>query len=268
MSAERRADLEARSRGLDVEAGLAGLNRNLGFSVATDLGEQAPQGYSGSFVPAAFLRAELYPFAFSLESDSPKRDIGLSAVYEKVLQIESQVPMSDVVLPTDQQRYAVGLVYRKNFGDDPTSPTLKVIAHYNQASFTLDKGPAQEMGITVDVPNVTYTYFDPGLGLRYPFSEKVALNAGAHFLFITSTGEMQQEDQYGSATVTGFDLDANLEYRLKPRLLLRVGGRAMGFAFDFDGNGALTDRNGDMTQDVGGAFDRYLGGYATLGYLF
>ena len=33
-------------------------------------------------------------------------------------------------------------------------------------------------------------------------------------------------------------------------------------------NGTLTDRNGDGMQDVASATDRYLGGYATAGYLF
>jgi hypothetical protein len=38
-------------------------------------------------------------------------------------------------------------------------------------------------------------------------------------------------------------------------------------AFDFDGNGTLaTMRDGDPDQDVGGALDRYAGGFVEAGY--
>jgi hypothetical protein len=50
---------------------------------------------------------------------------------------------------------------------------------------------------------------------------------------------------------------------------LHLGVRYVRMAYDFNGaGGALVDRDGDGDDDVGGALDVYLGGYATLGYLF
>jgi hypothetical protein len=266
---ERTLDLLARSRAVDVQGGLSTVGRKLSFNFAPDLGMDAPQEYAGGMVPAAFIAGELYPLAFDLEADSPKRDIGVTGVFERVLQIRSTVPgRSDIILPTEQQRYAVGLVFRKNLGSSPASPTVKASVRYNRAHFQIDRSPAEAAGINIDVPNVDYTYFDPGAAIRYPLSPKLAVNAEARFLLPTSTGEIQQAEQYGPATVTGVDVDLGVEYRYTPQILIRAGVRGMGFAFDFDGQGDLIDRNGDGSADVGGALDRYLGAYLTAGYLY
>ena len=136
-------------------------------------------------------------------------------------------------------------------------------------SFAIDRGAAP-VGVVVNVPNVEYHYLDPGLAVRVPLSSRLALCAAGRFLLVESAGEVQQADQYGAAKMTGFDADAALELRATPRVLLRAGARYLAIAFAFDGSGAMTtSRDGDPTSvNVGGALDRYLGGYASAGYLF
>lgn len=274
VSAERKADLLARGRGLDIAGGASFLQRSLDFTYENSLGLDAPQGYSGAYVAGAYVNGELYPQAFDLENEGKGRNLGITGVYDQVLSIDSRLTYDDMgtemvaVLPTEQVRWGVGGVYRHNLGDSPMKPTVKVSVRYNRFRFTIDKSMAPA-GVVVDIPNTDYTYIDPGIAIKYPLSPTLALQADARFIFVTSVGEMQQEDQYGAAKVTGIDADAGFVYMLNERASVRAGARYIRIAYEFDGTGALTnDRDADPEQDVFGALDAYLGGYATLGYVF
>lgn len=274
ISAERKADLMARGRGLIIAGGASFLQRKLSFSYEASLGLDAPQGYSGKFVAGGYVTGELYPQAFNLKNKGKGRNIGITGVYDQVLQIDSRLTYEEggmemiAVLPTEQVRYGVGVVYRHNLGNSPTKPTIKASVRYNRFKFTIDKSAAPE-NVIVDIPNTDYTYIDPGLAIIYPMSEKLALQADARFIFVTSVGEMQQEDQYGAASVTGVDADAGFRYMLNDRASLVAGAHYIRIAYVFDGTGDLTTmRDADPEQDVFGALDSYLGGYAMLGYVF
>lgn len=277
LTDEEKADLMVRGRGLEAAAGVSLTGRRLTFTVSDGLGDASPRGYDGAYVAGAVVTGELYPLAFNMKNRGKSRNLGISGVFDQVIKIESKLlytdPMTnqtaEAVLGTEQIRWGVGAVYRHNFGDKPTSPTVKLSVRYNRLKFVIAKEDAPA-GVTVDIPNVDYTYVDPGLGIRFPLSPKMALVGEGRFLFITDTGEMQAPEQYGSATVTGLEADAHVEYMLDPRLSVRIGGAYRAIGFDFDGSGELTNnRDGDpTTTDVGGALDRYMGGYAVAGYLF
>ena len=282
ISAEQRADLMARGRAVDVAGGLSFMGRRLTFTVRSGLDDLSPRGYQGTPVAGAFFTAELYPLAFDLKNRGITRNLGVTGMVDKVLKIESRLRYEDdamveqvAALPTEQMRWGIGVVFRHNFGSKPTAPTVKLSARYNRAKFIIDKGAAPVVGgnpITVDIPNMDYAYLDPGVAGRLPIGAKLALLADVRFLLITDTGEMQQMDQYGAASVTGIDADVGAEYKISPQLSIRGGGRLIRIGYDFtEGNGAelVYNRDGDAaSQDVFGAQDRYLGGYATAAYVF
>ena len=236
--------------------------RSLTFTHEQGL-DDAPQDYAGKPVPGAYLEGAFYPAALSGDG-GVLADFGLSFVIDKVLKIESEVDyMGEVTsLPTSQGRYGIGAVYRHRFGE--TGPTLKAGLRLNSLGFSIDKTMSP---IELDIPNVDYTYLDPGVRLRYPFGEVAAFGEVRALLPLTA-GEVQQIDEYGTATMFGIDLDLGAEYALSPKLTLRAGGRLTRISFDFDGSGARTDRDGDPQPDVGGALDQYIGGYVTVGYAF
>jgi hypothetical protein len=263
------ADRDARGRAIDLAAGASFVSRKLTFDFADGLaGSDQPQGYSGALVPGAYAAVELYPVALADRSGHGfARDIGVSAVVDKVLLIKSKLEGEGDALPTAQTRYGVGLVYRWNFGSSPTSPTLKVSARYSKLSFSIDESKAAEPA-AIEIPDVSYTYIDPGLGLRLPIGEAFAALAEARFLFVTDAGQIQDLDRYGKTSVSAFDVDVGGELKLTSNLLARAGARFTQLAMDFSGNGAQTDPTGDGTQDISSATDRYLGFYATAGVLF
>ena len=264
LSSAEQADLDARGRAVDVSAGLTFEKRTLTFAHDGDL-VNTPQGYDGAMVPGLYVLGELYPMALvNKKSTGFMRHIGLTLVLDKVLLIKSKPADMDVDLPTSQTRYGFGLVYRLNFGSTPTSPTLKIGARYNKLTFSIDEGD----NTSVEIPDVSYTYIDPGLAFRYPLSERIAANAEAHYLIVSKAGQIQQQMQYGTSTVSGFDFDLGGEYKLSSSLLVRAGFRFQRISLTFEGNGELTNRDADAEQDVQSAKDSYLGIYATAGYLF
>ena len=87
-------------------------------------------------------------------------------------------------------------------------------------------------------------------------------------MLVLDTGEIQKAAHYGAATVTGADVDAGFSYLVSGRYQVNAGVLYTYIAYDFEGNGALTDRNNDGEVDVGGALDQYVGGYLTMGTRF
>ena len=266
LSAAQQADLDARGRAIDLTAGLSVMSRSLTFSF--DPGQaQTPQGYDGAMVPGLYVNGELYPMALvNKSSNGFMRHIGLTAVLDKVLLIKSKPLDMDVDLPTSQTRFGVGLVYRWNFGAKPTSPTLKLSARYNKLSFTVDETAAPDAMVTL--PDVSYAYIDPGVGLRFPVSEKIAAFGEARYLLVSGAGPISDPEQYGGTSASGLDFELGGEYKLGSTLAIRAGFRLLRIGMTFDGSGTLADRNGDMTQDVQSATDQYLGFHASAGWLF
>ncbi len=258
---------------IDLTLGMSFVARQLDFNVAANLGPASPQGYDGAPVAGAYIEGSFYPLA--LISDGFLANIGVTGVYDRVIEIKSTLNYNadgrsmTANLGTTQQHWGVGAVLRYALGSGPKSPTVRAHVRYNRLSFQIAKDEAPA-GVMVDIPNVDYTYIDPGVGLRYPLTNAVALGLDARFMVITDTGEMQSTEQYGAATVFGGEGEVMLEYRFLSAVSARLGGLYRTIGFDFDGNGALTrERDGDpQTEDVGGARDVYVGGYLALGLTF
>ncbi len=247
---------------IELYGGLSVSNRALSFSHEPGL-DEPPQGYAGAVVPGAFLRAELYPLAFS-RADAVSR-FGATVMVDHVLRIDSEVRYqgTSTSLPTAQSRASAGLVYRQALGDGD-GLVLKGSLMLSTLSFRIDRSPSP---IDIDVPDVSYTYLDPGVWARYPLGD-VSLYGELRTMLVLSTGEIQQLDQYGTARVLGLDLDLGLEYAFSDELSARGGFRYTGISHAFSGDGALTDRGGAAAIDVVGAHDRYAGGYVQVGYAF
>ena len=276
LTEAEKADLDVRGRAMDIAAGLSFSARTLSFTVRDGLGDLAPRGYEGTLVAGANIFGELYPLAFNRKKKSVLHNVGVTFAYDQVVKIESRMLYDDgsgtpaeAILPTTQSRWGVGLVYRHNLGKKPTSPTIKAAFRYSSFGFVIDKAAAPG-GVTVDIPNMEYVYYDPGLALRFPVNPQIALLADARFLLVTGAGDMQQASEYGASTITGYDVDVGFEYKLNANACVRAGGRFTGISLDFDGSGTLTtDRDGDgNSQDVLSASDQFVGGYLVAGYLF
>ena len=256
----------ARNGGFSIDAGVSMFARTLTFTTRASLpANQQPNGYDGSIVPGGMIDGEVYPLVLmGSKPDSMLAGLGVTFLFDRVFVLKSKYGTEEY--NTTQQRYGVGLRYRLNIGHKPTLPSVFVGIGYNSLSFVIDSGAA-----VIGLPDVNYSYVDPNIGFRLPLgSPNLALLAEARYLLVLGSGEFSDQNNYGSGSTVGVDFEGGLEYRLMPRLPIHVGVHYVRIAYDFDGTGNLAN-NLDMdpsTPDVGGALDEYLGGYATVGYIF
>lgn len=257
---------DPRTRPVDLSAGLSFTARRLSFNV--DPGITGPLGYKSNPVAGLYVAADLYPLAFNKKNRSITRDLGLTVVADRVIKMDSQIEQSGMVykLSTTQQHLGIGVTFRRLVG---AKLTINASIRYNKLKFVIDHGAAA-MPDAVDIPNVSYSYLDPGLGARYVLGPKLAAGADVRVLFISDIGAMQSAEQYGGATVKGLDLGARLDYQVGAKLLVRAAVGMTRIGFTFKGTGALSNnRDGDpSTRDVSGASDDYFGGALTGVYAF
>jgi hypothetical protein len=231
--------------------------------------DQKPNGYKNSPVPGARFEGELYPFALS----NPKgaaAGLGFAGDYDKTISLALQsTAQPGTKFPVNEQHWSVGLRYRVPFGSKGTSPTLTLGASYGMRTFKVDRS-ALQAGNVIDLPDVNYVGFMPGLEFRIPVAGSAAVFFGGRAILVTAAGDIQSNSQYGQAKITGGEGAAGIDILFGGRFALRLAGELAQLGYAFTGSGLMTkNRDGDpTTKDVGGAADRYLGGAATFAVLY
>lgn len=257
------------SDALWVAAGMSVVNRKLSFTTSANLAEP-PAGYSGPMAPGVYVEAEAFPLAMDGKRKDALANVGFGFTLDKVVSIKTilQDPNGgmSVSLPTVQTQWGASIKYRHKLS---AKAAVLLRVGYNRSRFTVDRS-GLEMGQVLDLPNTNYTFYDPGVVVRYKTSPKLTLEVDGRGLLVTNAGEIQTPEQYGSAKVTGFDAGAVIRYKVKPRITLNIGARYTAIGYDFNGDGEQTvSRDNDPnTKDVGGALDTYLRAQVSLGYLF
>jgi hypothetical protein len=253
------------NRAIDATVGVSFNARRLSWKTSSDLapsmgspGVGKPPNYNGLPAPGLLIDLTAYPLAFTHKDDSIKKNIGLNIMYDKVLAINSKA--GTATLKTQASRFSVGGVFRYPFNKTEMSPVVGGSLSYGQQKFEIDGA---------DIPNVKYSILSPSVFLRYPMSDKIVLNVNVGYMVISNTGTLQSTDQYGSASVNGFEGEAGGDYAITKAVVLRAALKFETIGFTFKGNGAMTTgRDGDPEQDVQGARDSYIGGAVTIGYLY
>ena len=250
-----------------ISAGPSMSSRSLKFNSRAF--EEAPKPYKNSLVGGMRVDGELYPLAFG-NPHSFISGLGFAGHYDQTfkLNLESTV-QAGTKFPVTQRHWDLGVRFRVAFGNSGRAPTMTLGAGYFHRTFKIDRSKLME-GNILDVPDVLYAGFDPGLEFRIPIIKQVALLFGGQAVLVTSTGAMQKLTSYGQAKVTGGQGMAAIDIVIANRVALRLSGEVAQFGFAFTGNGEQTyNRDADpMTPDVGGAADRFYGGAATLGVLY
>jgi hypothetical protein len=254
-------------RFLDATLGLSMTARRLTFAYSPTL-RATPDGYQGNPVPGVLLDATVYPLALGHTRRDVVKDLGLELVYDRVIKLNSQVKSQDTMTTTTystlESRFALTAVFRHAFGSSPTAPVVLGTLGYQRQQFNI-------LG-NVDLPDVKYSIFAPGAGIRFPFPlfSRLIFGADAKLLLVTSTGAIQDPDQYGAASVIGFDGSFGVDYLITPNIFARAAGRFEVISYTFKGTGTQTNArdNNPMTQDIFGAHDQYFGGMLTAGYLY
>lgn len=276
VSTDTELNLSPAHRAVDAVVGLSFTKRSLSFQYASDLGKPPP-GYRQKVpVAGAILDVTLYPMAFGHKKGKGLLEgLGIHVLYDQVLKINSRKKYADDMgmpavadLKTSESRWAVGAVLRYPLGKGPKAIVVGGALTYGKQKFEVQQTlPNDE---ATDIPNVNYTMISPTVFLQAPLIPKLAFVADASFHAVTDTGAMQTPAQYGASTVTGFEIGGGFDYRLTTNVFVRASVRyeSIGFKFKGDPMSMTHTRDTDPEQDVTGAKDSYLGGTATVGYLY
>ena len=250
-----------------LDVGPSVSSRTLAFN--SRVFEQAPKPYKNAPVGGMRVGGEVYPLAFG-NPHSFIAGFGFAGHYDQTLKLNLQsTAQQGTKFPVEQKHWGVGLRFRIVFGKSQRAPSVTLGGGYFHRKFKVDRTQLDE-GNIIDLPDVFYRGFDPGLDLRIPIIKQVAFIAGGQALLVTNTGQIQSPNSYGQAKVTAGQAMGGLDIVVANRVGLRVVGEFAQFGFAFTGNGKMTyDRDRDpTTPDIGGAADRYFGGSATLAVLY
>ena len=262
-------------RAVDAAIGLSFTRRNLSFSYESTLGKPPP-GYRQLIpVAGAFIDLTVFPLSFDHKPGGLIKGLGVTALYDRVLIINSQKKYADAAgmqqtadLKTEEERWAVGLVLRYPLGKEASSAVVGGQLTYGQQKFLV----AQELPNMekTDIPNVQYSMLSPGGFIRFPVTPKIILNADLAFHLVLNSGPMADVTQYGKATVLGFDAEVGGDYMIKTNIFLRAMLRfeLISHSFQGDAMSQTHTRDTDPEQDVMGAQDQYMGAQLVVGYLF
>jgi len=259
--------LEHHGRGIEraavrVDAGPSASSRVLTFSSRGY--PQAPPGYRNAAAGGVRVDGELYPLAFIAPS-SPVAGIGVAGSYDKTLGLEVAQPDAGMPrVPVDAHVWSVGARFRLGLGQEH-GPTMTFAADYGHRRFALDRTKG-----SIDMPDVDYAGFEPGLDVRVPLGGTFALLAGGRATLLRAAGGIQNADSYGRAHITGGRAMVGLDVLLGTHVAMRLAGEAAMLKMTFYGTGVMTTSrdNDPMTLDVGGATDRYYGGSATVAVFY
>lgn len=248
-------------RAIELVAGASMTVRKMSFDVRSDL-EQRPATYKGGRAGGAVVDATFYPLAVGHGRSGILKDLGLTVMYDRVLKVSSRSVLTGMTYDTKETRLGAGLVFRHAFGTAATAPVVLATVGYSSQVFRI--------AADLDTPNVKYTMFEPGVGLRFPVTAALIVGVDARFMAITSAGQIQQPEQYGTASVLGVEGAVAIDYLFGGGMFARAAFRYETIGYSFKGNGEMTNNRDGVgaTQDVTGARDTYLGGLATVGYVY
>ena len=265
------AALSPGQRAVDARFGLSFMARRMAFTYSPDLGSKAPPGYKGVPAPGLYIDATLFPAAISHKRDDIVKDLGVSVMVDKALLLSSQVtPPGGVAtkLSTSMTHYAIGVAFRHAFGKDASAPVFEANLRYGGQSFSISPTATVTTAL-IDIPDVSYKMLEPMIGIKYPASPKLVIDATIGLQLVTSQGPITTMTQYGDASVMGFSGEIGGDYMVTKNLFLRAAFRFNTIGFTFKGTGTQsTMRDADAAQDVFGARDTYIGGAITAGYVY
>jgi hypothetical protein len=241
-------------RAIDAVAGMSFTARRMAFSYNANQVTSRPAGYKQTVpVPGIYIDATVYPLAYGHKRKDIYRHIGATVMFDKVLGLNSKNPNDGMKLSSSEQRIAFGGVFRYPFGTAANAPVIGAALRYGQQKFTIEGTPA--------IPNVNYSMLDLTGFFKYTLAPKMVLDVSLGALLPLGAGDITQIEQYGRASITGFEFSGGLDYLLMKNIFARGEIRVETLGYSFK-------KEGMKSTGVGGARDTYYGGTLTAGFLF
>ena len=232
------------------------LNAGAGFGrrgltyEATGMGTPPPVGTAA---PSGRVEVEMYPGATSTLKGAAA-GFGLYGHYDMTFGLSIDVPGSGgKSAPISQSHYQAGVRYRFAFG--PHAIALGV--GYAARKYTADRS-GLGMGVTLDMPDVSYRGVAPNVIGRFAATPTVGIFVGGAFLFLMDAGPIATNAYFGYAKTIAFEGAGGAEIALAKNYGLRLALELSQVGFDFR----------TTVRGVSAATDRTIGAVATFEVLY
>lgn len=160
---------------------------------------------------------------------------------------------------TAELRAEAGLRWRIVLSKSMPRPQLLLQGQYGLHTFTLGK---DALGGDVGPPNVSYSYFTAGLGIRVHFAEWMYLWAMFNYHAVFSSGAITDVGtEFGPASNFGVRISGGLDFLVYKGLKLGVGGLYERFGLTFKPGSVAPAKSATS------AVDQYFGGFISVGYV-
>ena len=158
-----------------VRAGVSVGSRSFSFSAREGF-SNGPAAYQSAIAPGVYIAGEVFPLAFESKRKGILKQFGIGFVLDRVVGLGTTIDgAAGVSLPTTQMQWGVNLRFRHRLGKKFKKSTVHASLGYNHLDFSIDKQSAPA-GLDVDLPNTTYSYIDPGVGISVPVTPRLAVS--------------------------------------------------------------------------------------------
>jgi hypothetical protein len=120
-----------------------------------------------------------------------------------------------------------------------------------------------DLPASVEIPDTSVTYLSAGGHLDLYVTDKATIGFGAHYLYVSSGGDINNEDMYGAGDAWGLTLDADFQIPLSGPVFIKGGLEYRRVSYDFEGSGQEA-----MDLNMSSIVDTSIAGLALVGVKF
>lgn len=220
------------------------LNAGAGFGrrgLTYESNSMTPPPSVGTAAPSGRVEVEVYPGATTTLKGAAA-GFGLYGDYDMTFGLSIDVPGSGgKSAPISQSHYQAGVRYRFAFGQN----TFALGVGYAARKYTADRS-GLPMGVTLDMPDVSYRGVAPNVVGRFAATPTVGVFVGAAFLFLMDAGPIATNANFGYAKTLAFEGAGGADIALAKgyglRLALELSQVGFTFKTTVRGVSAATDR--------------------------
>lgn len=207
----------------------------------------------GTAAPSGRIEVELYPGATSTLKGAAA-GFGLYGDYDMTFGVSITVPGSGgKTAAISQSHYQAGVRYRFAFGQN----TIALGVGYAARKYTADRS-GLPMGVTLDMPDVSYRGVAPNVVGRFAATPTVGVFVGAAFLFLMDAGPIATNANFGYAKTLAFEGAGGADIALGKGYGLKLALELSQVGFDFR----------TTVRGVSAATDRTIGAVASFEILY
>jgi hypothetical protein len=238
---------------LDIAGGPFVGQRGMGFQQDPPDFPATPPSYPNTGLGGVSLHLGAFPHP----EEAYGNDLtGFGATFDLQKSIGAQLAANDTVNDTygnytlDFVAWDLAAHYRHKAG----KLLFDGMASYGRAAWTLES----DFPASVQIPDTTYTYLGAGGKVELAVGDRSSVGFGARYMYILSSGDVSDEDWYGSGTSSGLGLDVDVKIPISDKLYVRGTAEYRRVSMNFVGDGNLATSTSMSSLAVSNITDSWL----------